>query len=80
MFFSFHNGEFGEAGSSTARNRVDMEEPADFAVQFARAAIDALGSGVLLTARAECYLAGHPEPLRESLRRSMAVILPFRMM
>ena len=26
-------------------------------------------SGVLLTARAECYLVGHPDPLNESLRR-----------
>ena len=38
-------------------------------IRAARAAIDASGSGVLLTARAECYLAGHPDPLRESLRR-----------
>jgi 2-methylisocitrate lyase-like PEP mutase family enzyme len=34
-----------------------------------RAAIDASGTGVLLTARAECYLVGHPDPLRESIRR-----------
>ena len=26
-------------------------------------------SGVLLTARAECYLVNHPDPLNESLRR-----------
>jgi 2-methylisocitrate lyase-like PEP mutase family enzyme len=26
-------------------------------------------SGVLLTARAECFLVGHPDPLRESIRR-----------
>ena len=38
-------------------------------IRAARAAIDASGSGVLLTARAECYLVGHAEPLRESLRR-----------
>lgn len=35
----------------------------------ARAAVDASGSGVVLTARAECFLVGHPEPLAESLRR-----------
>lgn len=35
----------------------------------ARAAIDASGTGVVLTARAECHLVGHPDPLRESLRR-----------
>src|ERR671930_2010971 len=35
----------------------------------ARRAIDASGMDVVLTARAECYLVGHPDPLRESLRR-----------
>jgi 2-methylisocitrate lyase-like PEP mutase family enzyme len=38
-------------------------------IKAARAAIDATGTGVLLTARAECYLVGHPDPLHESLRR-----------
>jgi 2-methylisocitrate lyase-like PEP mutase family enzyme len=38
-------------------------------ITAARAAIDESGSGVLLTARAECYLVGHPEPFKESLRR-----------
>lgn len=38
-------------------------------VAAARAAIDSAGGGVLLTARAECHLVGHPDPLRESLRR-----------
>jgi len=38
-------------------------------IRAARAAIDATGTGVLLTARAECYLVNHPDPLRESLRR-----------
>jgi 2-methylisocitrate lyase-like PEP mutase family enzyme len=38
-------------------------------IQAARAAIDISDSGVLLTARAECYLVGHPDPFRESLRR-----------
>jgi 2-methylisocitrate lyase-like PEP mutase family enzyme len=41
-------------------------------VRTARAAIDATGADVLLTARAECYLTGHPEPLKESLRRLVA--------
>ena len=31
-----------------------------------------LGSGVLLTARAECYLVGHADPLGEALRRLAA--------
>ena len=38
-------------------------------IKAARAAIDESGSNVLLTARAECYLVGHPEPFAESLRR-----------
>lgn len=38
-------------------------------IKAARAAIDASGTGVLLTARAECYLVKHPDPLNESLRR-----------
>jgi 2-methylisocitrate lyase-like PEP mutase family enzyme len=37
-------------------------------IRAARDAIDASGTGVLLTARAECYLVGHPDPLRESNR------------
>lgn len=41
-------------------------------VRAARAAIDESGSGVLLTARAECYLTGHPEPFAESIRRLQA--------
>jgi 2-methylisocitrate lyase-like PEP mutase family enzyme len=38
-------------------------------VQAARAAIDGAAADVLLTARAECFLAGHPDPLAESIRR-----------
>ena len=38
-------------------------------IRAARAAIDASGPGVLLTARAECFLVGHTEPLAESIRR-----------
>jgi 2-methylisocitrate lyase-like PEP mutase family enzyme len=38
-------------------------------IRAARAAIDQSGSGVMLTARAECFLVGHPDPLKESLRR-----------
>lgn len=41
-------------------------------IRAARSAVDATGSGVLLTARAECFLVGHPDPLRESLRRLTA--------
>jgi len=38
-------------------------------VRAARAAIDASNTGVVFTARAECFLVGHPDPLKESLRR-----------
>jgi 2-methylisocitrate lyase-like PEP mutase family enzyme len=38
-------------------------------VRAARRAIDASGAGVLLTARAECHLVGHPDAFRESIRR-----------
>jgi 2-methylisocitrate lyase-like PEP mutase family enzyme len=41
-------------------------------VRAARAAIDASNSGVVFTARAECFLVGHPDPLKESLRRLTA--------
>jgi 2-methylisocitrate lyase-like PEP mutase family enzyme len=41
-------------------------------IRAARAAIDASGADVLLTARAECHLVGHPKPLEESIRRLQA--------
>jgi 2-methylisocitrate lyase-like PEP mutase family enzyme len=41
-------------------------------IRDARAAIDASGAPVLLTARAECFLVGHDNPLAESIRRLQA--------
>jgi 2-methylisocitrate lyase-like PEP mutase family enzyme len=41
-------------------------------VRAAREAIDRSGYDVLLTARAECYHVGHPDPFRESVRRLRA--------
>jgi 2-methylisocitrate lyase-like PEP mutase family enzyme len=41
-------------------------------VRAARLAIDHSGDDVLLTARAECFHVGHPDPLRESVRRLQA--------
>jgi 2-methylisocitrate lyase-like PEP mutase family enzyme len=38
-------------------------------IKAAREAIDRSGSGVMLTARAECYHVGHPDAFRESIRR-----------
>lgn len=41
-------------------------------VRAARKAIDETGSGVVLTARAECFLTGHPDPMKEAVRRIAA--------
>ena len=41
-------------------------------VRAAREAIDRSGDDVLLTARAECYHVGHPDPVSESVRRLQA--------
>jgi 2-methylisocitrate lyase-like PEP mutase family enzyme len=38
-------------------------------IRAARAAIDETNTGVLLTARAECFLTGDPAPLQESIAR-----------
>ena len=65
----------GVAGLSIEDNAQDSREPlydlplAVERIRAARAAIDASNSGVMLTARAECYLVGHPEAFKESLRR-----------
>jgi 2-methylisocitrate lyase-like PEP mutase family enzyme len=67
--------ETGVAGLSIEDSTGDQQNPlyelpiAVERMKAARAAIDASGSGVLLTGRAECFLTGHPDPLRESLRR-----------
>lgn len=41
-------------------------------ITAARTVIDSSGADVLLTARAECFLVGHPKPLSESIRRLQA--------
>lgn len=41
-------------------------------IRAAREAIDRSGADVLLTARAECFHVGHPDALRESVRRLQA--------
>jgi len=41
-------------------------------LRAARTAIDESGVDVLLTARAECYHVGHPDPFRETVRRLQA--------
>src|SRR5512133_3213434 len=50
------------------RGLYDLPEAVE-RVRAAREALDADGSGVLLVARAECFLVGHPDPLRESVKR-----------
>src|SRR2546429_3642909 len=70
--------ETGVAGLSIEDSTGDDRTPlydlpvAVERIKAARMAIDESGAGVLLTARAECYLVGHPEPLRESIRRLQA--------
>jgi len=65
----------GAAGLSIEDSSGDPAEPlfplpvALERLRAARAAVDASGTGAVLTARAECFLVGHPEPLREALRR-----------
>ncbi len=68
----------GVAGLSIEDSTGDADGPlyevshAVERLRAARAAIDSSCSGVLLTARAECFLVDHPDPLRESIRRLQA--------
>jgi len=66
----------GVSGLSIEDSTGDPKQPLfdlPVAVDRVRAALRAVaGSGVLLTARAECYLVGHPRPLEESIRRLRA--------
>src|SRR5262249_30525264 len=66
----------GASGLSIEDSTGDRSRPLfdlSVAVDRIRAALRALeGTGVLLTARAECYLTGHPRPLEESIRRLRA--------
>ncbi len=65
----------GVAGLSVEDATGRREQPLydiDLAVERVRAArqaIDATGGDTLLVARAECFLTGHPDPLREAVRR-----------
>jgi 2-methylisocitrate lyase-like PEP mutase family enzyme len=63
----------GVAGLSIEDSTGDAAHPLyelPMAVERIKAARAAIGdSGVLLTGRAECFLVGHPDPLRESIRR-----------
>jgi 2-methylisocitrate lyase-like PEP mutase family enzyme len=65
----------GVAGLSVEDATGDTEKPLfdrDVAldrVRAARSAIDASGRDVVLSARAECFLVGHSDPLAESIAR-----------
>jgi 2-methylisocitrate lyase-like PEP mutase family enzyme len=68
-------GASGLSIEDAAVNGSERLHPLSFAVErvlAARKAIDASASGVVLTARAECHLVGHPDPLPESIRRLQA--------
>ena len=60
-----------DSTGNPSRPLRDLDEAVE-RIRTARAAIDATGTGVLLTARSECYLTGHPDPLDEALRRLAA--------
>jgi len=72
----------GVAGLSIEDATGDSRQPLydlSLAIERIRAAREAIGrSGVLLTARAECFLVNHPDPLRESLRRLIEYAFPGR--
>jgi 2-methylisocitrate lyase-like PEP mutase family enzyme len=65
--------ETGVAGLSIEDSTGDRERPLydlPVAVERLKAARAAIGAtGVVLTGRAECFLVGHADPLRESIRR-----------
>jgi 2-methylisocitrate lyase-like PEP mutase family enzyme len=66
--------EAGVAGLSIEDATGDREKPLydlPLAVERIQAARSAIGEA-LLTARAECFLVGHADPLRESIRRLQA--------
>ena len=60
-----------DASGNPDKPLYDLDHAAE-RIRAARTAISATGTNVLLTARAECYLVGHPDPLKESLRRLQA--------
>ena len=68
--------ETGVAGLSIEDSTGDRAKPLydlPVAVERMKAARAAIaGSGVLLIGRAECFLVGHPEPLKEAIRRLQA--------
>ncbi len=70
--------ETGVAGLSIEDSTSDSSKPlfdlpvAVERMRAARAAIDSSGQNVILVGRAECFLVGHADPLKESIRRLQA--------
>lgn len=60
-----------DATGNPANPLYDFDDAVE-RVRIARHAIDETGADVLLTARAEAYLTGHHEPLKEATRRLAA--------
>ena len=60
-----------DSTGDTASPLYEMAE-AVARMKTARAAIDASGENVMLVGRAECFLVGHSDPLRESIARLQA--------
>jgi len=61
-------GSIEDHRNDPAAPLYDIEQAAD-RVRAAREAADRTGIPYTLTARAECYLVGHPDPFAESVRR-----------
>jgi 2-methylisocitrate lyase-like PEP mutase family enzyme len=60
-----------DATGDRAAPLYDLDRAVD-RIRAARRAVDAAGGDVVLTARAECFLVGHADPLREAIRRLQA--------
>ena len=67
--------DFGLAGCSIEDATGDKREPlfeighAAARIRAARQTIDRAGVDFVLTARTECFLTGHPDPLKEAIHR-----------
>jgi 2-methylisocitrate lyase-like PEP mutase family enzyme len=61
-------GSIQDYSGAPARPLYDLERAAD-RIRAAREAADATGIPYTLTARAECFLIGHSEPFKESVKR-----------
>lgn len=67
-------GSIEDVADYSARGRMSLlsREQAVEKIQAARAEIDRANAPFVLTARTECYLANHPSPLDEAIKRLTA--------